>query len=1146
MAQHHERQIIDMEPLLKLVCLGAPQVWLGETLLSTRLSGKALALFIYLALTGQSHGRDLLADLLWSELPNQQARNNLRYLLPELRKVVGNYLLITPQTIGFNRQTAYWLDVELLQTTLATPPAAISTVALQAALDLYQEEFLAGFSVRNAPVFEVWLVQQRAMFHELAMQGLYTLAERYQQAGNLQAGLATMQRLLQWEPWHEAAHRLQIQLLAATGQRAAALAQYVLCRRTLVDELGVEPEPATTALYEQIRNGSFASQPNWPGDTVKPEAIMPEQEAPNPPLPVAPPSVGNQPIAHNLPSQLTPFIGREAEISELYTNLLNPTHRLVTLVGEGGVGKTRLALAVAQTVLDARSALLDHPTAKSPTPQFDGVWFVPLSGMTVTGDLTDQLATAVAKAVGWQFSGRQPLLDQLTTYLRHETLLLLFDNAEHLLPDIGNFLLPLLQNCPHIKLLVTSRHILNLQAEVVWRVSGLAVPAGPEQVSLTPAELTNYSSIALFVERASRIQRGFQVTAENARAIAVICQLVEGLPLAIELAAALTKQYTCPELYAALQRDYSILAVNFSDLSPRHRSIQAMLDYSWRFLTPEEASVLAACSICVGGFTLAAASAVTGATPAILARLIDQSLLQAHAGRFIMHELVRQYAAVQLVRQPEHQAASLARHAAYYMDLLYSLEKALLVDVGAQDVVQRDLDNIRSAWDWSVEQRNILLLARGATSLQCFYRLMGLYREGLYYLETATAAVRLALAAVPGTTEALRLLASLLCYTAQFYRYSGKVEAGESAAKEALDIGQRLEEPALQALAYHKLARLAQVRGDFSAMRTFAEKGCAQARQSRLPHLIAECLNDFGLTFSLFGEPLAASPHFHEALEWLQQAPDRYLEARVISNLGFISLSGHEYQAAYDYLQQALTLKRLLRYHEDVVVTLLFSAHLWMALGAYEAAQQEQAEIQAILRMLRNPYWENWLSVINARLQYLRGDAASAYTACTLALQVAQQGGMQLHEQWARIYLGHILVALGDYQAAGQSYQQALATPQRANWVYRTTDAQAGLAACLLAQNELTNALVHAEAALAQLTQHGLAVAEEPFRVYWTCVQVLRANNDPRAAEVLRTAYQHLQATAQQLEDKKLQRALLENIAHHRELIIAAQAGSIG
>ncbi len=1136
-----------MKPLLKLICLGAPQVWLDETLLSTRLSSKGLALFMYLAFTGQSHSRDLLADLLWSELPNQQARSNLRYLLPELRKVVGDYLLITPQTIGFNRQTAYWLDSEVLQTTLATPPAAVSTVALQAALDLYQEEFLAGFSVRNAPVFEAWLVQQRALFHDLAMQGLYTLAERYQQVGNLQAGLAIIQRLLQWEPWHEAAHRLQMQLLAATGQRAAALAQYVLCRRTLVDELGVEPEPATTALYEQIRNGAFAPQPNWQRDMVKLDEVITAREAPDQPLPLPAPPAAVQPIPHNLPSQLTPFIGREAEIAELHANLLKPAHRLLTLVGEGGVGKTRLALAVAQAILDASATWPENSTAKSSAPQWrDGVWFVLLSGLTVTGDLTDQLAIAVAKAVGWQFSGRQSLLDQLTTYLRNKALLLLFDNAEHLLPDIGDFLVALLQRCPHITLLVTSRHTLSLQAEIVWRVSGLAVPAGPEQARLTPAELTTYSSIALFVERASRIQRGFQVTAENATAIAVICQLVEGLPLAIELAAALTKQYTCTELYAALQNDYSILAVNFADLSPRHRSIQAMLDYSWRFLTPEEAATLAACSICIGGFTLAAASAVTGATPALLARLIDQSLLQTHAGRFSMHELVRQYAAAQLARQPERQIASLARHAAYYMDLLSSLETALLVDVGAQDAVQRELDNIRSAWDWSVEQGNIVLLARGATSLQCFYRLMGLYREGLYYLETAITAVRLVLAATPGAAEALHLLAALLCYTAQFYRYSGKVEMGESAAKEALDLGQRLGKPALQALAYHKLARLAQVRGNFSAMRTFAEQGCTQARQTLLPRLIAECLNDFGLSFSLFGEPLAATPHFHEALAWLRQAPDRYLEARVISNLGFISLSGHEYQAAYHYLQQALTLKRLLRYHEDIVITLLFSGDLWMALGAYAAAAQEQAEILAILRMLHNPYWENWLSVTNARLQYLRGDSAAAYTACTLALQVAQQGGMQLHEQWARIYLGHILVALGDYPAAGQSFQQALATPQRENWVYHTTDAQAGLATCLLAQNELANALVHAEIALARLTQDGLAAAEEPFRVYWTCVQVLRANGDPRAAEVLRTAYQHLQATAQHLEDKTLQRSLLEKVAHHRELIAAAQAAAIG
>ncbi|MFN8489912.1 MAG: BTAD domain-containing putative transcriptional regulator [Caldilineaceae bacterium] len=1123
--------------MLKLICLGAPQLWLNETSLSTRLSGKALALFLYLAVTGQSHSRARLADLLWSDCSTQQARNNLRYLLPDLRRVVGDYLLITPQSIGFNRQAAYWLDGEVLQTTLTAPPNTISTAAYQAALDLYQAEFLAGFSVRNAPAFEAWVVRQRETLHELVLQGLYTLAERYQQAGNPQAGLAATQRLLHWETWHEAGHRLQMQLLAATGQRSAALAQYVLCRKVLADELGVEPEAATTLLYEQLRTVNFASGGSGQGDRSKAAQNIAGQAMRNPPAPVATLPIATQRTLHNLPSQLTPFIGREAEIGELCTALLAPASPLITLVGEGGVGKTRLALAVAQ-------AILDYADQGRHNPKFpDGVWFVPLSGMTVTGDLADQLATAVAKALGWQFSGRQPLLTQLRTYLRNKALLLLFDNAEQLLPVIGDFLVAILQSCPHITLLVTSRHILNLQAEVVWRVSGLAVPASQEMINLTALELKTYSSMALFVERASRIQRGFQVTAENGREIAAICRLVEGLPLALELAAALTKQYTCTELYAALQRDYSILAANFADLSPRHRSIQAMLDYSWHFLTPEEAYTLAECSLFAGGFTLAAAASVTGATPALLASLVDQSLLQERAGRFILHELVRQYATAQLARTPEHQKLGLARHATYYMDLLSSLEGALLIDVGAQDAVQRELDNIRMAWDWSIVQGKLTLLARGSTGLQCFYRLAGLYHEAIHRLETAIAAVRLALAADRAAAQPLKLLASLLCYTAQFYRHPGKVENGETAAQEALKLGRRLADAALQALAYHELARLAQVRGDFVTMRTFAEQGYIQARQTHLPRLIAECLNDFGLTFSLFGEPLAARPHFHEALHWLRQAADHYLESRVVSNLGFIYLGSHEYQAAYHYLQQALLLKRQLRYHEDIVITLLFSANLWMALGGYAVARQAHEEILAILQTIHNPYWENWRNVSNARLLYLQGDLTAAYTVCTAALQAAQQGGMQLHEQWAHIYLGHICIALGDDKAASQSFQQALATQHPMNWVYHTTDAQAGLAACLLAQNELTSALGHAEAALAQLTQYGLAAAEEPFRVYWTCVQVLRATGDPRAVEVLRTAYQTLQRIAHTLEDEAIRSAFLEDVAANRALCAAAEAG---
>ncbi len=1139
-----------MHKALQLSLFGAVDITLhGESIIPP-ITGKPLALLIYLAVTRAVHSRNALATLLWADLDDHAARNNLRYLLPNLRRVVGDYLLITPRTVAFDLSQSTWCDVTTVRQTLALPAARVATADLQATLDLYHGEFLAGFRVRNAPYFEEWLTLQREELQRLAVQGLYTLAQRYLVENHLTAGLAMTQRLLTLEPWHEAGHRLQMQLLATSGQRGTAIAQYHQWRHRLIDDLGLDPTAETQELYAQLIAGELGEDVSQPPVPTLPH-MAPATTLLLPTAHTLPGFITNTavilPPKDNLPGQLTPFIGRWVEITELRHILLASDSRLVTLVGEGGVGKTRLALAVAQSLVEVRPQVAspNDPTAAIGGPAsasagtlkfLDGVWFVPLAGMTTAGDLMDQLAAVVAQAIGLPFSGKQALLAQLLIDLRNKALLLLFDNVEHLLPTFTDFLIQLLQGAPCITVLITSRHILNLQAELVWRLTGLPLPLPEEMVSLPLAGISDYSSITLFVERAGRINRGFRLSTANQATIVAICRLVEGLPLAIELAAALTKRYTCDELYAALKRDYTILSTTLADLSPRHRSIEAMLAYSWRFLTPAEAHVMAACAIFAGAFAQDAATAVTGATPTILASLADQSLLQAATGRFGLHELIRHYAAGQLAQSPADQQQALARHAAYYMSRLHGLEAALLDSVDAQVALQSELDNVRAAWRWCAEQGKVDLLAVGLTSLQCFYRLAGLYREAIHLLEMALTGVRLATTAlVPGAAQPL--LARLLCDTAQFYRRIGGVETGETLAAEALVLGQQLADPALQALAYHELARLAQVRSDFLTMYRWAEQGCIQARQAALPHLTAECLNDLGIAVSSCMHPLTAIPHFHEALRYLQNTPNRYLEARVLGNLGFFHLSCHEYQAACLYLPQAQIWQRQLQDRESSMITQILLGDLWMALGAYAAAKQEYEQVLTMMQTIHNPYWKSWLHASYGHLQYLCGDPMAAYMACTRAREIAQQGKSHVQEQWILIDLGHALSALGDWDAARHCYQQAIALKAAGDWTYRIADAHAGLAALFFAQNEQTTALAQIEVALEIIAQQGLAAAKEPFVIYWTAVRILHKQHDPRAVAVLKRASQTLQGIANQLENEALRRSFLDEVIVNRSLL---------
>ncbi|MCE7988722.1 MAG: hypothetical protein DYG89_46805 [Caldilinea sp. CFX5] len=1131
--------------MLRIFCLGAPQIVSAYETAPLALTPKALALLVYLAVTAASreppHSRDRLADLLWGETNNQQARDNLRYLLPELRRPLGDYLSINIRTISFNWQAPGWLDVAQLRAALTPHPATVTTPILQAALDLYRGEFLAGFTVRNAPVFEAWVVQQREALHALAVQGGYTLAERYWQQGDYQAGLAATQRLLQWEPWHEAGHRLQMQLLAATGQRAAALNQYDRCRTILAEELGIEPEAATIALYEQIRDGKLADSKPRRGEDKKTgreedKAVVLTEVSPSPPLP------------HNLPTTLTPFFGRETEIEQISALFTDANHRLVTLIGEGGSGKTRLALAVGQWLVDRGWGIV---TPHSPAPSHgapaaspfpDGVWFVPLSAVTTTDNLADQLAVAVAQAIGLAFSGRQPLFTQLLTYLHKKALLLLFDNAEHLLPAVADLLVELLHASPMTKVLVTSRHLLGLQAETLWRVTGLDLPPAD---NLPPDALLGYSSIALFVERACRRDQRFQITAENQAALVAICRLVEGLPLAVELAAALTKQYTCPALYAALQTDYTVLASPYRDLPPRHRSIQAMLDHSWRFLTPAEADALTACSIFAGGFTRAAALAVTGVSPAVLSNLVDQSLLPMREGRFIMHELVRQYAAAKLAQMPERYHATVARHAAYYMQQLQELAVTLLIEPQARTIFQSELDNVRLAWRWCVQQGDLALLAQGLAGLEIGCRLTGLYGEAIQLLASALAAVRQILTAPRTHPQGNALLARLLCHSAQFYRRTGQLAHGQRAATEALALAQQLDDPALQGRAYHELTRLAQGRGDFAAMITLAEQSTAQARRAASPFLHAECLNDLGVAHALCTTPLAAIPFFHEALHYVQGGVNRLLEGVVVSNLGFFSFAGHEYQAAYAFLQQVLTLRRLLRDEEGTALVHLHLGDLWLVLGRMAEAAQEYERATPIMQAIHTPYWESWLYISTGRLHHLRDDLAAAHAVCELGRQIATTNGLSMQEQWAQINLGRILADQGDYAAAHRCYQPIFAAPPKRHWAYRPAYTHAALADLLRQTNDLADAVTHCETALALFAQLGLAAANEPFTVYWTTFRVFTAAGDPRAATVLHNAYQQLQAIADSLQEAALRRSFLEDVAVNRALLAAAQAAGI-
>ncbi len=438
---------------LTLGVLGALQVTLPDGSTARFESDKTRALLAYLAVEAdRPHRREALIGLLWPDDPEQTARHNLRQALFSLRQTIGDaaaqppYLYITRDEIQFNTASDFVLDVASFNAHLAATAShdhsrldacAVCAPRLQQAVDLYRGKFLQEFFLEDSAEFEEWALVRRETLHQRALEALTNLADYYEQRGDLGATQRCALRQLELDPWREQAHRQMMRVLALEGQRGAAIVQYETCRRVLAEELGVEPSNETRELYEQIRAGSWKlGVGSWK---------QPPREASN----LQSPTI-------NLPVPLTPFVGRERELADLGRLIADPACRCITLVGPGGIGKTRLAIETASQMKDVFA---------------DGVYFVPLA----PANSTRFIVPAIADAIGFAFQSEGPadLRTQLFSYLKEKQALLLADSLEHLLAEPGiEVLAELLVNAPQVKLLITSRESSGLQGEWVFEVQG--------------------------------------------------------------------------------------------------------------------------------------------------------------------------------------------------------------------------------------------------------------------------------------------------------------------------------------------------------------------------------------------------------------------------------------------------------------------------------------------------------------------------------------------------------------------------------------------------------------------------------------------------------------------------------------------------
>jgi DNA-binding SARP family transcriptional activator/predicted ATPase len=540
--------------MLELRLLGVAEIELDGTPVTFVRRG-TMALLAYLAVSQRAHPRDLVATLLAGDSSEEQARKYLSNALVDLRQQLGEYIIASRQTVAFNAALPHRLDVVEFKRRAAAWLADDDAAELEAALGLYRDDFLTGLTLPGGTDFERWQYAQHEELRGQYVQLLQAQVEACIRRSAWSSGIAAGRQLLAREPWLENAHRQLMLMLARSGQPRAAIAQYLECRRALRDELGVQPVRETTALFNRLR-----------------AAVVP-------PL-------------HNLPVPAAPLVGRREQVSLLLGLLAESNHRLMTITGLGGSGKTRLAVEVARRCASPGQQQSEHTFA-------DGIAFVQLGTGADAPSASEAAGRHIVRAIGMTLgigdSGqtKDPAVQRLglfdetvasgeavVDYLRGRAVLLVLDNLEHFRAG-ADALDDLLAQAPYVKVLATSRVPLQLPIEHVLHVDGLPVPDSADELEQSEAS-------ALFLQEARRVQLDYSLSADERPHLVRLCALLGGFPLGLVLAARWTPLLTCAALAAELGRGLNLLATSEADLPERHRGLATVLEETLRQLPADE------------------------------------------------------------------------------------------------------------------------------------------------------------------------------------------------------------------------------------------------------------------------------------------------------------------------------------------------------------------------------------------------------------------------------------------------------------------------------------------------------------------------------------------------------------------------------
>lgn len=884
-------------PALSVYLLGTPRFEVDNQIIEFP-TAKALALAAYAAVSPGKHLRESLITMFWPEMDTEAAQHALRTTIWRLKKNLSPWIEAKRTFFEIRKTPDLWVDVlrfsQLLESCRSHPhdkpgfnsldyphsrkreliscPGCLPL--LDEAVSLYHSGFMEGFTLRDSLNFDRWQRNLSEHLHYGVCESMERLVAAYQSLGRPHDAIACAQRWCKLAPSSEEALRQLMWLTYLSGDRTAAVNLYQEYEAAELIPDRLEPEEQTIFLLRTLQEKTTPRPSLETRSNHRPAAK---------PVPLL-----------NVPTLLTPFVGRDSEMNIIQTNLHDPACRFLNLVGIGGTGKTRLAVQTAQSLANEQFF---------PCPFTDGICFVPLASETQVV----QIPSGIAAALGYSFYGREPQVTQLAAYLRRKSILLILDNLEQI-PGTYEIIIRLLEAAPNLKILATSRSRLNVRGEWIQVIHGLDYPISAEFTSLDA-----FAAVRLFKDCVRRGDPTFFLWEEDAAYLVRICKMLDGLPLGIEMAASAMRNQSLKEIAESIETNLDFLVLDQLDVPHRQNSLRAIFDYTWKSLTAQEQNLLFKLSVYSGGFSREQAESFARITPRHISDMVDKMILRRLSpNRYELLELFKLFVSSKLEKYPSLFHEINNEHCRQMADFLEERKDLLRGPRQFQALaeIRQEMENILAAWLWAVQHRNFDLLGKMEETLSQVMVISGSFQISSPMINLAVEAFsNLKIPVSDFPPELMRIYTRILLARAKCSHRLGQQAEALALLKECKEHSSRIGDRLLFANILNAEGQVKSAGGCYEEAYDLQRQGLEIATELGDLWTIANFHLSLG---TLSSQPVESVRYYREALRLFRQIGDPLVIACCQINLADAELNQGEFLEAKQLSQDSLeTLYRL-------------------------------------------------------------------------------------------------------------------------------------------------------------------------------------------------------------------------------------------